>query len=162
LSAIGLITTVISVSLSISQIMESVKLPANETLSRWVCQGAPLLIGVGIVGAFGLHLSFGLPFARLAFPIAVLVGIQMLFFIGMYGARKRYQRTGDLRTAALVLPAYGLCIVLAGMHFAGQLGIVGATTFDDDYVGFSVFMGVVTCIVVGVFSFVKRKPQPSR
>jgi hypothetical protein len=52
--------------------------------------------------------------------------------------------------------------VLAGMHFAGQLGIVGATTFDDDYVGFSVLMGVVTCIVVGVFSFVKPKPQSSR
>jgi hypothetical protein len=139
-----------------------VKVPANETLSRWVYQGVPLLIGVGIVGAFVLRLSFGLPLARLALPIAVLVGIQVLFFVGMYGARKRYRRTGDLRTAALVTGTYGLCIVLAGMYYVGQLGIASARTFEDNYVEFSVFMGVVTCIVVGIFSFVKPQPQSSR
>jgi membrane protein DedA with SNARE-associated domain len=113
-----------------------VKSSANETLSRWVYQGVPLLIAVGIVAAFVLRVSFGLPLARLALPIAVLVGIQVLFFVGMYGARKRYRRTGDLRTAALV-----------------------TGTFEDNYVGFSVFMGVVTCIVFVVFSFVKPKPN---
>jgi hypothetical protein len=35
----------------------------------------------------------------------------------------------------------------------------GARTFEDNYVEFSVFMGVVTCIVVVMFSFVKPKPN---
>jgi UDP-N-acetylmuramyl pentapeptide phosphotransferase/UDP-N-acetylglucosamine-1-phosphate transferase len=124
-----------------------------------VYQGVPLLIGVGIVAAFVLRVSFGLPLARLAIPIAVLVGIQVLFFVGMYGARKRYRRTRDLRTAALVTGTYGLCIVLAAMYYAGQLGIASARTFEDNYIGFSVFMGVVTCIVFVVFSFVEPKPN---
>lgn len=136
-----------------------VKLPANESLSRWAYQGVPLLIGVGIVAAFVLHLSFGLPLARLALPIAALVGIQVLFFVGMYGARKRYRRTGDLRTAALVAGTYGLCIVLAGMYYAGQLGIASARTFEDNYVEFSVFMSVATCMVALIFSFVRPRPN---
>ena len=136
-----------------------VKSPANETLSRWLYQGVPPLIGVGIVAALVLSLSFGLSLARLILPIAVLVAIQLLFYVGMYGTRKRYRRTGDLRTAALITGIYGLSIVLAGMYYAGQLGIASARTFDDNYIGFSVFMAVVTCIVVVVFSFVKPKPS---
>jgi hypothetical protein len=76
--------------------------------------------------------------------------------------RKEYLTPDNLRTAALVLPAYGPCIVLTGMYYAGQLGIAGTRTFADNYVPFSVFTGVVTCIVVGIFSFVKTKPQSSR
>jgi hypothetical protein len=137
--------------------MVSVKSPANETLSRWLYQGVPLLIVVGIVAAFVLRLSYGLSLARLALPVAVLVGIQLLFYVGMYGTCKRYRRTGDLRAAVLVTGIYGLCLVLVGMYYAGQLGIASARTFDENYIGFSAFMAVVTCIVVVVFSFVKPK-----
>jgi hypothetical protein len=42
----------------------------DETLSRWVSTGVPIFIGVGMVAAFVLRLSFGLPLNRLAFPIA--------------------------------------------------------------------------------------------
>jgi hypothetical protein len=139
-----------------------VKSPANETLLRWVCRGLPLIIGVGIVAAFLLRLSFGLPLSKLAVPIAALIGIQVVFCVGMYAVRRRYRRTRDLRTAAFVTGIYGLCIVLAGMYYAGQLGIASARTFEDNYVEFSVFMGVMTCIVVGIFSFVKVKPRSSR
>ena len=124
--------------------------------------GLPLIIGVGIVAAFLLRLSFGLPLSKLAVPIAALIGIQVVFYVGMYAVRRRYRRTRDLRTAAFVTGIYGLCIVLAGMYYAGQLGIASARTFEDNYVEFSVFMGVVTCIVVGIFSFVKVKPRSSR
>jgi UDP-N-acetylmuramyl pentapeptide phosphotransferase/UDP-N-acetylglucosamine-1-phosphate transferase len=136
-----------------------VKSPANETFSRWVYQGIPLIIGVGIVAAFVLRISFGLTTSKLAVPIAVLLGIQVVFYVGMYAVRKRYRRTRDLRIAAFAMGVYGLCIVLAGMYYAGQLGIASARTFEDNYVEFSVFMGVVTCIVVVIFSFVKPKPN---
>jgi UDP-N-acetylmuramyl pentapeptide phosphotransferase/UDP-N-acetylglucosamine-1-phosphate transferase len=136
-----------------------VKSPANETLSRWVYQGIPLIIGVGIVAAFVLRISFGLPTSKFAVPIAVMLGIQVVFYVGMYAVRKRYRRTRDLRIASFVMGVYGLCIVLAGMYYAGQLGIASARTFEDNYVEFSVFMGVVTCIVVVMFSFVKPKPN---
>jgi hypothetical protein len=136
-----------------------VKSPANETLSRWVYQGVPLLIGIGIVAAIVLRVSFGLPLAKLAIPIAVLLGIQLVFYVSMYAVRKRYRHTRDLRTGAVASGLYGLFIVLAGMYYAGQLGIVGARTFEDNYIEFSVFMSVVTCIVFVVFSFVKPKPN---
>jgi hypothetical protein len=124
-----------------------------------VFQGLPLIVGVGIVAVFLLRLSFGLPLSKLAVPIAALLGIQIVFYVGMYGVRKRYRRTRDLRTAAFVTGVYGLCIVLAGMYYAGQLGIVSARTFEDNYVEFSVFMSVVTCIVALIFSFVKPRPN---
>jgi UDP-N-acetylmuramyl pentapeptide phosphotransferase/UDP-N-acetylglucosamine-1-phosphate transferase len=132
---------------------------ANDALSRWLYRGVPLFIGIGIIAAFLLRFSFGLSLVRLAFPIAVLVGIQLLFYVGIYGTRQRYRRAGNLRPAALVTGIYGLCIVLAGMYYAGQLGIVSRRTFADNYVGFSVFMTVVTCIVVVVFLFAKPKPK---
>jgi len=136
-----------------------VKSPASETFSRWLCHGVPLLIGVGIVGAFALHFSFGLRLSKLALPIAVLLGIQVVFYVSIYPVRRRYRQTRDLRTAALVTGIYGLSIVLAGMYYVGQLGIASARTFEDNYVGFSVFMGVVICIVVVIFSFIKPKPN---
>jgi hypothetical protein len=88
-----------------------------------------------------------------------MLGIQVVFYVGMYAVRKRYRRTRDLRIASFVMGVYGLCIVLAGMYYVGQLGIASARTFEDNYVEFSVFMGVVTCIVVVMFSFVKPKPN---
>jgi hypothetical protein len=132
----------------------------DETLSRWVSTGVPIFIGVGMVAAFVLRLSFGLPLNRLAFPIAALVGIQVVFYVNMYAVRIRYQQTRDLRTGFIVAGLYGLFIVLAGMYYAGELGIVGARTFEDNYVEFSVFMGVVICIGVAFFSFVKPKRTP--
>lgn len=45
------------------------------------------------------------------------------------------------------------------MYYAGQLGMVSARTFEDNYVQFSVFMSVVTCIVALIFSFVKPRPN---
>jgi len=54
---------------------------------------------------------------------------------------------------------YGLCLVLAGLYYAGQLGIASARAFEDNYVEFSVYMGIVTCIAVVAFSFVKPKPN---
>lgn len=71
-----------------------------------------------------------------------------------------YQQTRDLRTGFIVAGLYGLFIVLAGMYYAGELGIVGARTFEDNHVEFSVFMGVVICIGVVFFSFVKPKRTP--
>jgi hypothetical protein len=52
---------------------------------------------------------------------------------------------------------YGLLIGLAGMYYAGQLGIVGVNTLNDNYLGFSVFMLVVIAISVGLFSLLKPK-----
>ena len=155
----GLVTSVISSRCRSSPIIGNVKSPANETFSRWVYQGIPLIIGVGIVAAFVLRISFGLPTSKLAVPIAVMLGIQVVFYVGMYAARQRYRRTRDLRIASFVMGAYGLCIVLAGMYYAGQLGIARARTFEDNYVEFSVFIGVVTCIVVVIFWSVKPKPN---
>jgi hypothetical protein len=160
-SEMGLVTSVISVRCRHSPIMAIVKSPAKDTLSRWVCQGLPPIIGVGVVAAFLLRLSLALPLSKLAVPIAALLGIQVVFYVAMYAVRKRYSRTRDLRTPAFVAGIYGLCIVLAGMYYAGQLGIASARTFEDNYIEFSVFMGVVTCIVVGIFSFVKPAPHSS-
>jgi len=124
-----------------------------------VCQGAPLIIGLGIVAAFVLRTSLGVPLAKLVLPITVVVGIQLVFHVSMFAVRQRYRRTRDLRTGVLVTGIYGLCIVLAGMYYASQLGIASARTFEENYVGFSVYAGVVTCIAAVTFSFLKPKPN---
>jgi hypothetical protein len=136
------------------------KSAAYETLSRWLWPGVPLLIGVGVLGAVVLHLSFSLPFARVAIPIAVLLSIQLAFYVVMFAARRQYGRTRDLRAGFVLTAIYGLFIVLAGMYYAGQLGIVGVKTFEDNYVGFSAFMAVVICVGVGFLSFLKPKLTP--
>jgi hypothetical protein len=124
----------------------------------WQC--IPLLVGLGIVGAFAVRMTFGLPLAKLAGPIAALLAIQVAFLIVMYAARKRYQKTQDLRSAFILASIYGLVIGLTGMYYAAQLGIVGARTFDDNCIGFSIYVGVVICIGVGCLSLFKRKLTP--
>jgi len=46
---------------------------------------------------------------------------------------------------------------LAGMYYAGQLGIASPRTLNDNYIGFSVFVAVVTCIAVVAFALAKPK-----
>ena len=132
------------------------KPPANETFLRWLFQGISL-IGVGILAGLVLHISFGLPTSKLAVPVSVLLGIRLVFYVGMYPVRQRYRRTRDLRIAFFLTGVYCLCMGLAGMHYAGQLGI--ARTFEDNYIGFSVYVGVLTFIAVVAFSFAKPKPN---
>jgi hypothetical protein len=136
-----------------------VKSRTNESGSRWVCQGVPLIIGIGVAVTFVLRSSFGLPVAKLALPVSVLVVIQSVFYVSMFAVRQRYRRTRDMRTGVFVTGMYGLCIVLTAMYYASELGIASARAFEDNYVGFSAYMGVVTCIAVVAFSFVKPKPK---
>jgi hypothetical protein len=65
-------------------------------------QGVPLIIGIGIVAASVLHFSFGLPLSTFAGPIAVLLAVQVMFYVGMYAVRKRCRKTQDLRVGAAV------------------------------------------------------------
>jgi hypothetical protein len=132
-----------------------VKIPSNESLPRWVLSGLPLLVGIGVVVGLALRISFGLPFARIAIPITVLVAIQGALFISMYWVRQRYKRKPDLRGGIIIFGSYGLLIGLAGMYYAGQLGLVGANTLNENYLGFSVYVLVVTAVAVGLFSFLK-------
>ena len=140
-----------------SLIMGNVKSRANETLSRWVCQGIPLIIGIGIVAAFLLRISFGWPIAKMVPQAVTLLAIQVVFYVSMYAVRKRYMQTRDLRPTFILIGIYALFITLAGMFYAGQLGIVSATTFENNYLGFSAFVGVMICIGVGFLSFLKPK-----
>ena len=126
-------------------------------MSRWVLRGVPLLVGIGIVAGLALRIAFGLPFARIAIPITVLVVIQGALFISMYWVRQRNKRKPDLRGGIFIFGSYGLLIGLAGMYYAGQLGLVGVNTLNDNYLGFSVFMLVVIAISVGLFSLLKPK-----
>jgi hypothetical protein len=87
----------------------------------------------------GLAVVFQHP-ARSAIPITVLVVIQAAFFISVYWVRQRYKRNSDLRGGIILAGIYGLLIGLAGMYYAGQLGLVSVTTFSENYFGFSVYM----------------------
>ena len=129
----------------------------GETFSRWMWQGVLLLTGIGVIAGVVVHVSFGVPPSRLAIPIAALLAVQIAFYAAMFAARKRYQRTRDLRAGFIAAGIYGLFIALAGMYFAGRLGIIGARTFEDNFVGFSVFMGVVICVGFGLLSFLRPK-----
>lgn len=130
-------------------------IPENESLRRWVVSGLPLLVGIGVVVGFALRVSFGLPFARIATPLTVLVGIQVALFIAMYWVRQRYKRTLDLRGGIALFGTYSLLIGLTGMYYAGQLGLVGVNTFNENYLGFSAYVLGVTAIAAALFSLLK-------
>lgn len=70
--------------------------------------------GVGMIVALVLHSSFGLPLAKLPFPVTVLAGIQVAFYLGMFVVRQRYRRTRDLR-AAHFITGYSLAIERGGV-----------------------------------------------
>ncbi len=135
--------------------MYAVNLPTNESLPRWVLSGLPLLVGLGVIVGLALRISFGLPFARIAIPITVLVAIQGALFTSMYWVRQRYKRKPDLRGGIVLFGGYGLLMGLAGMYYAGQLGLVSVNTLSENYLGFSVYVVVVTALAVGLFSFLK-------
>ena len=130
-------------------------IPENESLRRWVVSGLPLLVGIGVIVGFALRVSFGLPLARIATPLTVLVGIQVALFIAMYWVRQRYKRTLDLRGGIALFGTYSLLIGLAGMYYAGQLGLVGVNAFNKNYLGFSAYVLGVTAIAAGLFSLLK-------
>ena len=117
--------------------------------------GLPLLVGIGVVVGLALRISFGLPFARIAIPITVLVAIQGALFISMYWVRQRYKRKPDLRSGIILFGAYGLLIGLVGMYYAGQLGLAGVNTLNENYLGFSVYVLAITAVAVGLFAFLK-------
>ena len=117
--------------------------------------GLPLLAGIGVVVGLALRISFGLPFGRIVIPITVLVAIQGALFISMYWVRQRYKRTLDLRGGIILFGSHSLLIGLAGMYYAGELGLAGVNTFNENYLGFSVYVLVVTAVAVGLFSFLK-------
>ncbi len=118
-------------------------------------KGVPLLVGIGIVVGLALRIGPGLPFARSAIPITVLIVIQEAFFISMYWVRQRYKRSSDLRGGIILTGIYGLLIGLAGMYYAGKLGLVSVKTFNENYFGFSAYVLAVIAVAVGLFSFLK-------
>lgn len=121
--------------------IQVVNTSARESLSQWVLKGLPLLVGLGVVAGFALHATFGLPLTRVVLPIMTLLGIQSAFFISMYGIRKHYRQSGDLRAGFIVMGLYCLLIGLVGMYFVRQLGIVSVKTLDG--LGFSIYVVIV-------------------
>jgi len=119
--------------------------------------GVPVLIGIGIATALLLHFSLGFTLVSLSVPITSLLVIQVAFYLSMYGVRKRFRQTRDLRTGFIVVGMFCLLIVLAGMYFAERIGLVAPKAFEDDYVEFSIYMLVVIVIGVSIFSFVRPK-----
>ncbi len=124
-------------------------------------RGASLQLGGAILVGLVVRLSFKLPIAKLVIPIAVLATLQIACYIGMYPARKRYRRTGDLRAGFILMGLYGLLVGLASMYYAGKLGLVRVTTFTENYVGFTIYMIVVVCTGIGFLSLLKTTRTPA-
>jgi hypothetical protein len=127
----------------------------GDNFSSWFRNGTLSLLGIGLLAAVILRTGFGLPFTRVAVPIAVLVTIQITFFSVMYWARQPYKRKNDLRVGIVVFGTYGLLMGLAGMYYAAQLGLVSPNAVKENYFGFSIFMVVVIVVGVGLFSYWK-------
>ena len=126
---------------------------ARETYSQWILKGIPLLVVFGVLAGYGLHAAFGLALTSVALPIAVLVAIQAAFFSSMYGIRKRYKKSADLRAAYIATGIYCLLIGLVGMHYVRHLGILSVKTLDG--LGFSIYVVIVIGCGVTVLSLKK-------
>jgi hypothetical protein len=130
-------------------------MPVNieERFSRWLAIGVLSLLGIGLLAVAILHTSLGAPWAGVLRAVTLLVTIQLVLYVAMYWVRKRFKQTHDLRTGIMVFGLYCLLFGLAGMHYAGQLGLMNSKVGRGDYVGFSIFVLVVTTLTFVLFSF---------
>jgi hypothetical protein len=128
----------------------------EERLSKWLLVGVPSFLGIGLLAAVILHLSFGVPLLSALLAAAALAGVQLAMYVPMYWVRQRFRKTQDLRLGVLVFGLYGLLLGSACIHFALQLGLTKGVRHSD-YVEFPIYMVVVTALAVLVCSLVKPK-----
>ena len=131
----------------------------EESFSRWLLVGAPLLLSIGVIVGLSLHAAFDIPTLSSTFAAAVLVFIQFGLYVPMYWVRRRFKREHDLRPAIGVFGAYGLVLGLFVIHYTARFHIGSIT--EPDYLGFSVYLVIAVGLALLIFSFqFRRKNRP--
>jgi hypothetical protein len=125
----------------------------EERFSRWLSVGVLSLLGVGLLAGVILHMKFGVAWASALWAVTVLLTIQLALYVAMYWVRRRFRQTHDLRGGIIIFGLYCLIFGLAGMHYAGELGLMNSSAGRADYVTFSIFVLVVTAVGVFFCSF---------
>lgn len=128
----------------------------EEHFSKWLLVGVPSFLGMGLLAAAILHLSFGVPLSRALLAAAVLAGVQLGMYVPMYWVRQRFRKTQDLRAGILVFGLYVLVLGSVCMYYAMHFGLTERVT-RSDYTWFSTYVIVVTVLGVLLFSLGKRK-----
>jgi cbb3-type cytochrome oxidase subunit 1 len=123
----------------------------QESFSRWLLVGAPLLVSIGVIVGLSLHAAFDIPTLSSACAAVVLVFTQFGLYVPMYWIRRRFKREHDLRPAVAVFGAYSLVLGIVLIHYAARFHI-GSTT-ESDYLGFSVCLAIAVGLALLIFSF---------
>jgi ABC-type Mn2+/Zn2+ transport system permease subunit len=121
---------------------------------------SPSIIASGVLGVVILHTGFGVPWRRAYVPAIIFMVIYMVLCVGMFWARKQFDRSRDLRLGVSLFGMFGLVTGLVGMWYAGDRGIVSSATFADNRIPFSVFMLICTTISVALVSWWKPNSKP--
>src|SRR5450755_3942349 len=95
----------------------------EERLSKWLLVGVPSCLGMGLLAAAILHLSFGVSLLSALVAAMVLVGVQLAMYVPMYWVRQRFKKTQDLRTGILVFGLYVLVLGVVSTHYAMRFGL---------------------------------------
>ena len=130
------------------------------SLSWWLARVSPPIIASGVLGVVILHTGFGVPWRRAYVPAIVFMATYALFGIGMFWARKQFDRSRDLRLGVCISGIYSLVTVLVGMWYAGDLGITSSVTFAENWIPFAVFMLICTVISLVLVSYWKPFSKP--
>src|SRR4051812_44665597 len=95
---------------------------SEQTIARWMIHGFVWSLLVAILALGVLTLSFGVP-ARLGMQPAIVLSVCLLFFcVAMFFARRRFQRSRDLKFGIFVSGLFCLVTGFLGMGYAGSLG----------------------------------------
>ena len=127
------------------------------TFRQWMTP-VPFLVGIAIVAAEVIHVSFRIGWDQLFGALLALVGIQVSLYISMFWIRKRALVTRDLRLGVVASGCYLLAFMLTLDHYLLRWKIISTNRLPDDLV----LIPIGTAVAVVVFSLWRRRHPATR
>jgi hypothetical protein len=108
----------------------------------------------------GLHVRLRLPITELAIPVMGYVGVQILFFVGMFWAgrlaRKRNHYMGAIALGGGYCWGSGILV----LYFGNKWGLL--TTDNYDYPLFSVLLTIAVVFIAVIARFIVPSKESFR
>ena len=136
------------------------QLTREYSLGQWVGLGVPLLLLIGLLIMWGLHVRVRLPVKDLAIPVMGYVGVQVLCYVGMFWAGRLARRQKDYRAAIALSGVYCWSSGILVLYYGNKWGLL--TADNHDYALFSVLITIAMVVIVVVAHFIVPSKESFR
>jgi hypothetical protein len=135
-------------------------LTREYSFTQWVGLGIPLLLLIGLLIMWGLHVRLRLPITELAIPVMGYVGVQILFFVGMFWAGRLARKRNDYKAAIALGGGYCWGSGILVLYYGNKWGLL--TTDNYDYALFSVLITIAVVFIAVVARFIVPSKESFR